>query len=265
MTKPKAIQNLSKSTQGSINMLITAESGWGKTVFAGTADTRVGGGGKALFLVCDPEGTIAAASMDSTAEEWPIRDWDDLVAAYKWMRDEGCEEYDWVIIDSVTEAQKICMKKALEIAVKHKADRDPDVPAIQDYQKVQNQTLTMIKQFNDLPCNVIYTALPLRVEDDEGEVYYLPSLQGGQGALAQQVLGYMKVAGYGTFKTAKRGADEVTVRRIYFSPVGPYKGKDRFNVMGSHKDNLTVPQMEKLIRAGSKPAPAKRPVRKAVR
>jgi hypothetical protein len=259
MAKPKGIVSLAESAD-TINMLITAESGWGKTVFAGTADQRNAGGGKALFLVADPEGTLSAKYQGSSAEQLPIPDWDDLVEAYKWLREEGHKEYQWVIIDSVTEMQKIAMKKALEIAVRINASRDPDVPAIQDYQKVQNQVLNMIKQFNDLPCNVIYTALPMRVEDHEGEVYYLPSMQGGQGALAQQIMGYMSVAGFGTFKRVKnKDGQEVTVRRVYFQPTDVYRCKDRFDVLGSHKDNVTIPQIEKLIRSKSSPSlPAKK-------
>jgi len=268
MARPKGISSLATSVD-TINMLLVAESGWGKTVFCGTADQRDDPANrkKALFLVADPEGTVSAKYQGSTADQLPVRDWDDLVQAYQWLRDEGYIEYSWIIIDSITEMQKIAMKKALEIAVKMNASRDPDVPAIQDYQKVQNQVLNMVKQFNDLPCHVIYTALPMRLEDDEGDVYYLPSLQGGGGQLAQQVMGYMSVAGYGAFKRAKKGDEEVTARRIYFQPTDMYRCKDRFDALGAFKDNVTVPQIEKLIlnkeAAGSKPvakkkAPARR-------
>ena len=66
MAKPKGIVSLAESAD-TINMLITAESGWGKTVFAGTADQRNAGGGKALFLVADPEGTLSAKYQGSSA------------------------------------------------------------------------------------------------------------------------------------------------------------------------------------------------------
>ena len=239
-------------------MMIIAESGWGKTVLAGTADRRKDGGPKALFIATET-GTISASRHGSTADVWPIAKWTDLVAAFAYLaQGGGCNEYQWVLLDSITEMQKLSMDDALRRAVEQNRARDPDVPAIQDYQKVQQQTLNFLRRFNELPINCLYTALPLRLEDEDGKPYFLPALDGKQGGVAQQAMGYMHVVGHGVRRSIKDANDKtVLVRRIFFQTSGPYRAKDRYGVLGRWLDNTTVPQMESLINKG-RPADAMR-------
>lgn len=250
MAKPSKIKPLGGDTDW-LRLLLIAESGWGKTVLAGTADTRTTAGGmKALFLASDPEGSSSALYQGSTAEEWPVSSIDDMTEAYRYLRDGGgSDDYQVVIIDSSGEVQKQIMQRVLEIEVKNKPGRDPDIPAIQDYQKAQLQFIRLVKQFNDLPMHVIWTAHPMRIEDPDGEIYYLPAIQGGRGDLAEQFKGYMKVAGYGVFqKVKKTGTDTVVqVRRLIVQPVGAYRGKDRTGSLGPHIDNPTIPKMLDIV------------------
>jgi hypothetical protein len=255
---PEAILSL-ESYDESINMLIVAESGWGKTVLAGTADQRNTDGGKALFLATET-GTISAARQGSTADLWPIRHWGALAEAYRYFRyGGGCDVYDWVLLDSITEMQKLSMDAALRKAVNENAGRDPDVPAIQDYMKVQQQTLNFLRRFNELPINCLYTALPLRLDDEEGHPYFLPALDGKQGGIAQQAMGYMHVVGHGVKRMIKlEDGKQAPVRRVFFQSVGPYKAKDRYGALGRWLDNPTMPQVEELLNKG-KPEGAVRP------
>ncbi len=247
---PEAISNLGTYDE-SINMLIVAESGWGKTVLAGTADQRSTDGGKALFLATET-GTISAARRGSTADLWPIQHWNELPRAYNFMRYEGgCDMYDWILLDSVTEMQKLSMDAALQKAVSDNAGRDPDVPAIQDYMKVQQQTLNFLRRFNELPVNCLYTALPLRLEDEAGMPYFLPALDGKQGGIAQQAMAYMHVVGHGVKRVIeKEDGKKQAVRRVFFQSNGPYKAKDRYGVLGRFMDDITIPQIEELINKG---------------
>ncbi len=244
---PEAIISLEEYDE-SINMLIIAESGWGKTVLAGTADRRKDDGPKALFLATET-GTISAARKGSTADLWPIRDFDDLAMAFKFLAFEGgCDEYQWVMLDSITEMQKLSMDAALRKAVQDNKARDPDVPAIQDYMKVQQQTLNFLRRFNELPVNCLYTALPYRLEDENGDPYFLPALDGKQGGIAQQAMGYMHVVGHGVKRVIKDQNDrQIMVRRVYFQTTGPYKAKDRYGLLGRYMDNITIPRIEEVI------------------
>lgn len=252
MAKPSKIKKLSSQPQH-IRMCVVAESGFGKTVFAGTAP-------EALFLTTDPEGTVSAQRQGSTADEWPIKTWDDLNEAFIYLRDEGCDEYDWVIIDTITEAQTKAMKSSIDSGLKQNPGRDPLVPAQQDYQRSQNAIVQMVQKFHDLPVNVLWTAHRTDMEDANGDPYYGAAIHGGKGSLAQQILGYMSIVGYGEMVTTE---DNKRVRRMYFShTTAGHRGKDRFAALGNYKDNLTVPKMLDIIAA---PAATTTPVRRPVR
>jgi hypothetical protein len=252
---PEAIVSL-ESWDESINALIVADSGWGKTVLSGTADQRKTDGPKALFLATET-GTISASRQGSTADVWPIRKWKDLTDAFRWIQAEGYKEYGWCLLDSITEMQKLSMDNALLTGVmESRKNADPDVPQIQDHLKNQQQTLNMLRRFNELSINCLYTALPLRLDDANGNPYYLPALDGKQGGIAQQAMGYMHVVGHGVKRQLKDANDKaIVVRRVYFQSTGPYRAKDRYGVLGNFMDNATIPHIEELINKG-KPAMA---------
>jgi hypothetical protein len=246
---PEAIISLEEYDE-SINMMIVAESGWGKTVLAGTADQRKTDGPKALFLATET-GTISAARKGSTADLWPIKHFNGLADAYRFFRYEGgCDEYDWVLLDSITEMQKLSMDAALRKAVSENQGRDPDVPAIQDYMKVQQQTLNFLRRFNELPINCLYTALPYRLDDEEGKPYFLPALDGKQGGIAQQSMAYMHVVGHGVKRITEVDGKKAMARRVFFQTTGPYRAKDRYGVLGRSMDDITIPKVEELINKG---------------
>lgn len=247
---PDAIISLSEWDE-SINMLLVADSGWGKTVLAGTADQRNKGGPKAIFLATET-GTISAARQGSSADLWPIRKWRDLVDAFAYLASED-HSYQWCLLDSITEMQKLSMDNALLSGIAEgRRGSDPDVPQIQDHLKVQQQTLNMLRRFNELPINCLYTALPLRLEDANNNPYYLPALDGKQGGIAQQAMGYMHVVGQGIKRTLKDQNDKpYVVRRVYFQSTGPYRAKDRYDALGNYIDNPTIPQIEEMINKGN--------------
>jgi hypothetical protein len=247
MPLPEAIISLDAWDE-SINMMLVAESGWGKTVMAGTADQRAKGGVKAIFLATE-KGTISAKRQGSTADVWPIRRWRDVQEAFLYFNNgSGCRDYQWLLMDSVTEMQKLSMDNTLATGVaEHRKNADPDVPQIQDHLKVQQQTLNMLKRYNELPINCLYTALPMRLEDAAGNPYYLPALDGKQGGIAQQAMGYMHIVGHGIKRKIEVDGKQKMVRRVYFQTQGPYRAKDRYDVLGNYIDNPTITQIEELI------------------
>lgn len=220
-----------------IRMMLASASGWGKTVFGGTAQ-------KALFLTTDPEGTMSAKIFGSTAKEWMIADWPDFSDAYRYMRDEGCDVYDWLIIDNATEAQVFSLEDAVRIAKEKDKSRDDFVPARNDYLRSQIAFIQMVKQFHSLPINILWTAHTKIREDADGEMFYSVAIDGKEGQIAEQMLGYMNIIGFGDM-ALKDGKE---VRRIFFSHYKMYRGKDRFNALGKARDDLTIPRMEAIIR-----------------
>lgn len=251
MTKPRAIRPLGEADEY-IRMMLVAAPGFGKTVFFGTAE-------KGLFLTTDPEGTLSAKRMGSQCDEWKIGHSNDLSESYLYLKNEGHKEYDWVFLDNVTEAQSLHMAASMENARKRNASRDEFVPGLDDHQRSQLQTVDMIKKFNDLPMNVGYTAHTTIRDDAEGNPIVTAAIHGKDGAIANQIMGYMNILGFG--EVVEKGDEEI--RRIYFTHHNGFIGKDRYQVLGKARDGLTIPRLERLVAAPAKPAatkaPAKRP------
>src|SRR5690242_5992940 len=131
--RPTAITKLSETdSTGKRNWLIYAESGKGKTVLAGTAP-------KGLFLTTEAAGTESAKAFGSEADEWVCDDWATLQEAFRYLKDGGATEYDWVIMDSLTEMQELCWRDQLEEAKKQNSNRSIFQAAIQDYAIVDNK------------------------------------------------------------------------------------------------------------------------------
>lgn len=229
-----------------ISMQVVAESGFGKTVLAGSEAS-------CCILSVDPEGTDSALYQGSKAQQWIIRDYEDMEEAYRYFRDKGHKEFKWLCVDSGPEMQKIFQTTWLNKNRANAGKRDPDVLGMDGHQVTQLQLIRFIKQINDLPMHKLWTALPLALTDAEGEPYYLPAYHGGKGDVAQQVMGYMKVQGYGEFATRKvkrnGKVEEKIVRRYHFQPYGPYKGKDRYDALGPFMDDPTLPEITATIEA----------------
>ena len=231
MTHPK-IQQLGEAKY--VRACIIAPSGFGKTVFLGTAH-------RALFLTTDPEGTVSAKRFGSTAQEWPCAEFKDLSEAYIYLRDGGHEDFDVVLIDNISEAQKLALYEAKDnsIARSKTGAVDPLIPDQGEYLRAQLAIEKMVKQFHDLPMHVFWSSHQKGYEDGEGEPYYSAVIQGKKGELAQTILGFMNVIGFG--EVIEKDGKEV--RRLWFSYHGPYRGKDRSGGLGRFQDNLTVPEL----------------------
>lgn len=243
--KPKEIVPLGSVRY--IRYALAAHSGFGKTVQAGTAP-------KALFLTTDPEGTASAASFGSTAEEWRINSWDDLSKAYLYLRDEGIrtEGYRWIIIDNGTECQNLAMQKSIDRRMRLRPDTERFVPEQKDYQVSQNGIIDFVKKMHTLPVHIMWTFHLIEAESAEGDPFYSIAIQGQKGQIAQQILGYTNVIGMGhAFERTVNGKVR-TVRRTWFTHSGPYRGKDRFAALGRYRDELTIPEMTRIIRESRK-------------
>lgn len=277
MSKPPQIKPLGTTAKW-IHMQIICSPGWGKTIFGGT------GGEKVLFLTTDPEGTLSAYIQGSKAEEWVIQTWTDLNKAYAWLRKEGHKLYEWVVIDNLPQAQVLAMQVCMNLRIGSEIvdfealakmeklvsnDLNKYQPAIQDYQRSQNMVREMVLKFHDLPMNVLWTDHISYREDTTGNTFYASSVHGQEGALAQEIMGFMNIVGFG--EVVQKGDAEA--RRLHFSNVGPYRGKDRFDVLGQARDDITLPRVHALVKnrlsgktsatAGTKSTKA--PVRRAAR
>jgi hypothetical protein len=245
--RPTAITSLAETdnASGKKNWLVYAESGKGKTVLAGTAPNG-------LFLTTEAAGTESAKAFGSKNDEWVCDDWATLQEAFRWLRDGGgCSEYDWVIMDSLSEMEELCWRDQLETAAAGNSSRSEFQAAIQDYAIVDNKIKKLVDAFNRLPVNVLYTAqvMNLGMEDEDGDDYTLRlPLVGrtkGGAPLSNKICGKVTVVG---LLHVKQDGDE-EIRRLITSAGQTWIAKDRHDTFGRYVDNPDIAEMVAAVDA----------------
>lgn len=235
MAKPGEIQPL--GLRGSLaKFMLVAPPGFGKTVFGASGDN-------VLFITTDPEGTESAYFLGMQADEWVAQTAAEVRDAYSWLRDGGAKEYDWLVIDNIGQVQKQLVREAIDLDRAKKPHLDEFVPSQANYQRSQLALERLVMQFNELPINVLWTCHQEKNYDDEGDIFYSPAIHGQKGAIAQSIAGLMKIVGYG--EEVEDG--EEIIRRIWFTKHGPFRGKDRYTVLGPYRDDFTLKKLDTLI------------------
>ena len=246
-----------------VNLLIYADSGVGKTVLAGSDDD-------VLFVAPEDNGTLSAKRFGSKAKKWKIRDgangWDDIANAYNWLYEQDPIPFNWVVLDSLTEMQDMCMRHILQEGLEINPSRDPDTPQLQDWIPYQNRFMRFVKMFNALPVNVLYTALQMEEENEEGDKVVLPMMQGKGTQYSKKVASTM--TSFGNMRVSRRrtGKDDdgnpvyEEFRVIQWKATKSVMAKDRTRcleprtIIGEGKLN-GLKDIRELLEAGPKPAP----------
>jgi hypothetical protein len=174
-------------------MILYGDSGTGKTRLAATAE-NVPAMSPVLFL--DIEGGVSSIKhLHPTISVIRITAFDQMQKVYDALYD-GKHPYKTVVVDSLTEVQKVGMYGIMEKAVIKDTQRDPDLPGIGEWGKNTEQMRKFVRAFRDIPnVNTIFTAL--RMDDRNprsGVTTTLPSLSGKLAkevsALVDEVLYY---------------------------------------------------------------------------
>lgn len=176
------------------NMMIYGEQGTGKTTLAASASVV-----EALspVLLIDVEGgTQSLVGLYEDISVVEAKSWQSLVKLHR-VLERGNHPYKTVIIDNMSEAQKLSMA-AIMVDVVAKAkdegeDRDPDVPSVREWGKLLVQMERMTRHFRDLPMNVIFTAW---VDEDKNKEGVKERRPGFQGKFAAEVAGYVDLVLY---------------------------------------------------------------------
>lgn len=241
--RPSAITSVQDTPgEGKRNWLIYAPSGVGKTVLAGTAPNS-------LFLTVEAAGTESAKAFGSTSDEWVVPDWDTLLEAYDWLKKGGYNDYDWLLVDSISEMQELCWANHLEEAKASNSSRSIYAAAIQDYGIVDNKIKRLIDGLNRMPINVLYTAqvMTLEAEDEDGDdiTMRLPLIgRAKNGApLSNLTCGKMTLVG---FLGTVRDSEDYEVRLA--TAAGPtWIAKDRHDTFGRYVDNPNIEEMAAAV------------------
>lgn len=146
-----------------------------------------------------------------------------------------------IVFDSLTEIQKLCINSIRNIDETTGLDDDMSLMRIQDWGTALDKLLMLIRYFRDyIPITKVFIVQTLTEMDDRGKNFYRPSLQGQAREL---ILGFFDWCGYYTMNIAK---DITVTRRLYLSPIGPFKAKHRFeDFEGTSIDN---PRMKDILK-----------------
>lgn len=238
MSIPESFYQLGDRTKlRTINLLVYAYPGGGKTVLAGS------GGRRSLILDMDTgEGTASAEALGSDAFVQPTRGYQDLHEAYEYLR-HSKHSFSWVWWDSGTLFQdRALIDDVTADAHAENKKQDEHVPSQREYLKNMNQFMQYVRWFAALPINFGVTAHVSVMEDIEREELVLcPAFQGKN--MPSKVMGYMNVVGHLKKRETEKGAQ----RRLVVQPRGAWIAKDRFNSLGSFVAEPSVPKIEELI------------------
>jgi hypothetical protein len=250
-----------------INLGLYAHPGRGKTV--------LGGGGRANgtklnvphsrgIIIADGDGTrgLAAASQGSKATIIPMEDYDAVRSVYEWMVEDLLPKNKlpkWFVWDSVTLFQdRSLIDDITWEAHQQNPNQSEFVPSQREYLIDHNRIKTWIRRFVKLPCNCLFTFHVAVDEDPEGNLIYMPAVQGRSAGVSMSsiVTGYLNVVGYMDVVDNKR--------KILFQPSNEFYAKDQFHALGKVMTDPTLPKIEEKIatalaaRRSSQPAANRR-------
>lgn len=230
--------NKAKENTSKINMLIYGESGAGKTLLSGSADDvpemrRV--------LVIDVEGgTLTLRDKHPEVESVRVKSWKDMQLVYDELY-KSTHDFTTIIIDSLTEVQKMSMDAVMRKLVDEYGDEATEVPQIREWNINIEQTRKFVRAFRDLPVNTIFTALATSERNARtGLTKRKPSLS---GKVKDEVAGFLDFVGYLYVKEK----DGETRRMLQCGQTEETIAKDRTNNLPLVVEEPTMAILWKLL------------------
>lgn len=200
------------------NIEIFGDYGAGKTHFIGTAEDHKE---TSPVLLLDIEGGAATLRSRPGIEVVQVRSINELADIHGDLKADNGKTYKTVAVDSLTELQKLDIAEIMRGVDPNK--QDPDVPSPREWGKTLVHMRKICRAYKDLPCNVIFTALAVRVKDDDGTVMIKPAMQ---GKALDEIPAFFDVVAYMDTIVEK---DRIE-RRLITQQHPRYRAKDRLGV-----------------------------------
>jgi phage nucleotide-binding protein len=218
-----------------INMLIYGNPGVGKTILACSADD-IPECRKVLHLDIEG-GTMSVEKRYPKVEFIRITDWDQLWNIYNDLL-RNAYDYSTIIIDNLSEAQKIGMKAIMDVAKLRDPDIEEEVPRQRDWGIILERMRLMVRAFRDLPTHTIITAHEKEeTQQRTGLGIFKPSLS---GKLANEVAGFFDVV----VRMYVQEVDGESTRILATAASEDYIAKDRSDSLPEY---MTNPTMQKIF------------------
>lgn len=226
-----------------LNLLVYGDPGTGKTTLGGTAADF---DATSPALLVDVEGGVTTLRKRKNIDVVSARSIQEIVDLHNTLKQtDNCGGYKTIILDSLTELQKLDMVLIMKEVMQARPDADPDVPSQREWGKSTEHIRRIVRAFRDLDCNTIMTALVRQDRDNSNTIIYSPSLP---GKLYNEVPGFMDIVGYYYTDTDE---DDTLVRKLQVAGTRRVKAKDRTDSLGSLVINPTVPMLFEMIHANN--------------
>lgn len=220
-----------------LNLLIYGDPGAGKTYLCGTAEDHKL---TAPILFFDVEGGTTTLRHREDISVVRVKTYDELWNGISKIHQLPTIPFKTIIVDSLTELQKVDISNLTKKSAANNSNLDPDVPSMREWGKSGNRIRAVVRRLRDMPCHTILTALAQTKRDTDGSVSTMPDLP---GKLAADIPGFIDIVAY-LYVDVEKGETE---RRLLTSPTKRYMAKDRTGSLGKVVVNPTFPELWETI------------------
>jgi hypothetical protein len=153
--------------------------------------------------------------------------------------------YKTAIVDSLAEAENQCMMQLLGVGAKTMIDEEVQAEGWDQYRMQRNMIHRLIRNFRNLPMNILFTCPRQYKENEQKRRIYGPMMT---GKLASEVQGFVDLVGHlvvGDLQSQEAEEGEVpdvlAPRRLYIQPGTRHAAKSRFTrYKKPYFDNPTI-------------------------
>lgn len=267
MARPRSMYQLGEDSPlrpKGANVGIMAFPGVGKTTLWGSGGDKEFSK-RVAIMNSDNSGSIVSAERSgSNAHIIEVFDYDQLAEAYEWVKHEAipANALDWFVWDSATLFQdRVLIDDILVDAHLENPRQSEDVASQREYLINMNRIGKYMRLFVELPINFGVSFHVMSGTDPDGEVVYMPMMQGKKGEFASYICGYLNVVAY--LGVTQSGTRRLITDRSYAKD---YFVKDQFHALRTngkgYLDNPSLPKIDSLIKAVTSGASSGAPVRR---
>jgi len=238
------IKSVDENLLEKVTALFWGRTGTGKTTLIGTFPKPL------LILDMREEGTDSILDLGEEVKVLNVNKWIEIEQVY-WYLKEGNHPFKTVALDTVSQAQNMCLSDVME-----KGGKKPgELVSRGVWGTIANNMKYWLLEYRDLPMNVVFTAHDRvnEVEEVEEDEQIVPEV-GPQviPSVAKTLTGAVKIIGHTFIKEVTKKTDdglEVSEEyRLRISPHPVYQSRIRKPKDAYAPDSIKDPSYDKLVK-----------------